>query len=126
MTATSDVPVRAAGSRLPLVVRVVAAGTFLMATSEFLVAGVLPEVADSFRIDVGCAGLAITVFAVGMIIGAPTMVLLIAGVRHRARDRRVLGDRRSGRGRRLRTIGTSIAAALSRQRGGAASTSGRT
>ena len=51
---------------LPLVVWVVTAGTFLMATSEFLVAGVLPEVAHDFRIDVGSAGLAITVFAIGI------------------------------------------------------------
>jgi DHA1 family inner membrane transport protein len=58
------------------VVWVVTAGTFLMATSEFLVAGVLPEVAGAFRIDVGSAGLAITVFAVGMIVGSPTTVLL--------------------------------------------------
>jgi MFS transporter, DHA1 family, chloramphenicol resistance protein len=69
---------------LPLVVWVVTAGTFLMATSEFLVAGVLPEVAQNFRIDVGSAGLAITVFAIGMVIGSPTMVLLTLRLPRRA------------------------------------------
>jgi len=69
---------------LPLVVWVVAAGTFLMATSEFLVAGVLPEVAHDFQVDVGSAGLAITVFAIGMVIGSPTMVLLTLRLPRRA------------------------------------------
>ena len=55
---TTDAQGTRGRSRLPLVVWVVTAGTFLMATSEFLVAGVLPEVAHAFRIDVGSAGLA--------------------------------------------------------------------
>ncbi|HEY5979521.1 MAG TPA: hypothetical protein VIT41_07785 [Microlunatus sp.] len=42
---------------------VLAAGTFLMGTSEFVVAGLLPEMASDFEITVGQAGLAITVFA---------------------------------------------------------------
>ncbi|WP_375386807.1 MFS transporter [uncultured Amnibacterium sp.] len=71
-------------SALPLVVWVVAVGTFLMATSEFLVAGVLPEVARDFRVDIGSAGLAITVFAIGMVIGSPTMVLLTLRLPRRA------------------------------------------
>ncbi|MDX2548644.1 hypothetical protein ACOT81_44740 [Streptomyces sp. WI04-05B] len=48
-------------TRLPLVVYVLTLGTFLMGTTEFVVAGLL-----------------ITVFAVGMIVGAP---LTAAGVR---------------------------------------------
>jgi predicted MFS family arabinose efflux permease len=63
-------------SRLPLVIYVLTAGTFLMGTTEFVVAGLLPELATDFDISVAQAGLAITVFAVGMIIGAPSMALL--------------------------------------------------
>lgn len=63
-------------ARLPLVSWVLAGGTFLMATSEFLVAGLLPQVASDFHVDIPQAGLSITVFAIGMIIGSPTMVLL--------------------------------------------------
>jgi predicted MFS family arabinose efflux permease len=63
-------------SRLPLAIYVLTAGTFLMGTSEFVVAGLLPEIAADFDTSVGQAGLAITVFAVGMIIGAPSMALL--------------------------------------------------
>jgi predicted MFS family arabinose efflux permease len=61
--------------RLPLVIYVLAGGTFLMGTTEFVIAGLLPELASAFGTTVGQAGLAITVFAVGMIVGAPTMAL---------------------------------------------------
>jgi len=63
-------------TRLPLVIYVLTAGTFLMGTSEFVVAGMLTEVAADFDTTVARAGLSITVFAVGMIIGAPLMALL--------------------------------------------------
>lgn len=61
--------------RLPGLVYVLTIGTFLMGTSEFVVAGLLPEVARSFTIPVSAAGASITVFAIGMIIGAPAMAL---------------------------------------------------
>lgn len=61
--------------RLPLVVHVLALGTFLMLTTEFVVAGILPEIAGDLGISWGQAGSLITVFAVGMIIGAPVMTL---------------------------------------------------
>ncbi|MFD8869126.1 MULTISPECIES: MFS transporter [unclassified Streptomyces] len=62
--------------RLPFVVYVLALGTFLMGTSEFVVAGLLPEIAGDLEVSVARAGLAITVFAVGMIVGAPLMSML--------------------------------------------------
>ncbi|QCR44862.1 MFS transporter [Curtobacterium sp. SGAir0471] len=65
-----------ARQRLPLVVPVLAAGTFLMITTEFVIAGILPEVAADLDVPLGRAGLLITVFAVGMIVGAPLMTLL--------------------------------------------------
>lgn len=74
MPATRSVP--STRFRLPLVIYVLTAGTFLMGTTEFVVAGLLPELAADFDTTVAQAGLAITVFAVGMIIGAPGMALL--------------------------------------------------
>ncbi len=62
--------------RLPFVVHLLALGTFLMVTTEFVVAGVLPEISDDLGISLSRAGLLITIFAVGMIIGAPTMAML--------------------------------------------------
>ncbi|MFF4035421.1 MFS transporter [Streptomyces sviceus] len=61
--------------KLPFVVWVLAAGTFLMGTTEFVVAGLLPELAGDLGVSVSHAGLLITAFAVGMIIGAPTMAM---------------------------------------------------
>src|ERR687886_2431822 len=72
----SDSVLVAPPARLPFAICVLTAGTFLMGTTEFVVAGLLPELAADFNISVGQAGLAITVFAVGMIVGAPAMALL--------------------------------------------------
>jgi predicted MFS family arabinose efflux permease len=65
-----------APARLPLVVYVLAVGTFLMLTTEFVVAGLLPEIAGDLQVSVAQAGLLITVFAVGMVVGAPVMALV--------------------------------------------------
>lgn len=72
--ATAEPP--ASGTRLPLVVYVLAAGTFLMLTTEFVVAGILPEVSADLGVGLAEAGHLITVFAVGMIVGAPVMTAL--------------------------------------------------
>ncbi|MBM7439305.1 MFS transporter [Streptomyces sp. HB132] len=61
--------------KLPFVVWVLAAGTFLMGTTEFVIAGLLPEMAADLNVSVSHAGLLITAFAVGMIVGGPTMAL---------------------------------------------------
>ncbi|WP_260463091.1 MFS transporter [Streptomyces sp. TRM72054] len=61
--------------KLPFVVWVLAAGTFLMGTTEFVVAGLLPELAGDLGVSVSHAGLLITAFAIGMIVGAPTMAM---------------------------------------------------
>ena len=63
-------------ARLPLVIYVLALGTFLMGTTEFVVAGLLPKMAGDLQVTVAQAGLLITVFAVGMIVGAPVMAML--------------------------------------------------
>jgi predicted MFS family arabinose efflux permease len=70
------VPTAVPSGRLPLVVYVLAVGTFLMLTTEFVVAGLLPEIAGDLQVSVAQAGLLITMFAVGMVVGAPTMALL--------------------------------------------------
>ena len=63
-------------ARLPLVIYVLAAGVFLMSTTELVMAGMLPGIAESFGIGVGEASLGITVFAIGMIVGSPLMAIL--------------------------------------------------
>ncbi len=71
---TASTPVRS--RPLPALIYVLAAGVFLMGTTEFIVAGILPEIADDLGITVANAGLTITVFAIGMIVGTPTMTAL--------------------------------------------------
>ncbi|MFE6157812.1 MFS transporter, partial [Streptomyces sp. NPDC056486] len=66
---------RTAHGKLPFVVWVLAAGTFLMGTTEFVIAGLLPELAGDLGVSVSHAGLLITAFAVGMIVGGPTMAM---------------------------------------------------
>ncbi len=63
-------------TRLPFVTYVLAIGTFLMGTTEFLIAGLLPEIAHDLDVTPARAGLLITVFAVGMIVGTPGMAIL--------------------------------------------------
>ncbi|GEM30318.1 hypothetical protein NN3_13250 [Nocardia neocaledoniensis NBRC 108232] len=55
-----------------------------MGTTVFMLAGLLPEVAGDLGIDLGRAGLLITAFAVGMIIGPPVMVPASTMSRRRA------------------------------------------
>jgi len=76
--APSAVPAGDGGTavRLPFLVYVLAVGTFLMLTTEVVVAGLLPEIAGDLGVSVAQAGLLITVFAAGMIVGSPTMALL--------------------------------------------------
>src|SRR5690242_4558278 len=75
-TLTEHRPPGSSSGSLPPLVLVLALGTFLMGTSEFVVAGLLPEMAQSLDVSVARAGLLITVFAVGMVVGAPIMAIL--------------------------------------------------
>ncbi|MGH3158614.1 MAG: MFS transporter, partial [Streptosporangiaceae bacterium] len=59
--------------RMPPVVYVLGAVIFLMGTTEFIVAGLLPQISSGRHVSVARTGLLITAFAVGMIIGAPAM-----------------------------------------------------
>jgi predicted MFS family arabinose efflux permease len=50
---------------LPRVVYVLAAGTVLMGTTEFMIAGLLPDIADGLQVGEARAGLLISAFAIG-------------------------------------------------------------
>lgn len=58
---------------MPLALYLLALAVFAMGTSEFMLAGLVPDIATSFDVSVGTAGLLTSAFAVGMIGGAPTM-----------------------------------------------------
>ncbi|MEO3750710.1 Cmx/CmrA family chloramphenicol efflux MFS transporter [Streptomyces sp. B6B3] len=58
---------------MPLAVYVLGAAVFALGTSEFMLAGLLPEVSDDLDVSIPTAGLLISAFAIGMIIGAPLL-----------------------------------------------------
>lgn len=61
---------------IPVVVPVLAVAIFALGTSEFMIAGLLPELAADLRVTIPQAGYLISAFAVGMIVGAPLMAVL--------------------------------------------------
>ncbi|WP_162903831.1 MFS transporter [Leucobacter sp. wl10] len=82
-TPTAAAPVTASRG-LPPVVYLLGAVTFLIGTSELIVAGLLPDIAAALHTTVSRAGLMITLFAAGMIIGAPVMALATMRLPRRA------------------------------------------
>lgn len=61
---------------MPRVVLVLAVCVFALGTSEFMIAGLLPEMAADLSVTIPQAGYLISAFAAGMIVGAPTMAVL--------------------------------------------------
>ncbi|MFI0480365.1 Cmx/CmrA family chloramphenicol efflux MFS transporter [Actinomadura sp. 9N215] len=64
------------GRRLPLGVYLLAFSLFAMGSAEFLLAGVLPAVADDLQISLSSAGALISAFAIGVVIGGPPFAVL--------------------------------------------------
>lgn len=71
---------------MPALFYLLALAVFAQGTSEFVLAGLLPGIAGDLDVSLGQAGLLTAAFAVGMIIGAPTM----AAVTRRLSPRRTL------------------------------------
>ncbi len=51
---------------------------FSLTTGEFVIAGILPDLAANLSMSVAAAGLLVTAYAVGMIVGGPTITVLTA------------------------------------------------
>ncbi|SEG85501.1 MFS transporter, DHA1 family, chloramphenicol resistance protein [Thermomonospora echinospora] len=58
---------------MPLPLYLLAMAVFAMGTSEFMLAGLLPDIASDLDVTVGTAGMLTSAFAIGMIVGAPLM-----------------------------------------------------
>ena len=58
---------------MPLVIVLLAVAVFAQGTSEFMLAGLLPDIAEDLAISIPQAGLLTSAFALGMIVGAPAM-----------------------------------------------------
>ncbi|MFI8257562.1 Cmx/CmrA family chloramphenicol efflux MFS transporter [Streptomyces filamentosus] len=61
---------------MPLPLYLLALAVFAMGTSEFMLSGLLPDLARDLGVSVGAAGTLTSAFAVGMVIGAPLMAVL--------------------------------------------------
>ncbi|MBQ1089393.1 Cmx/CmrA family chloramphenicol efflux MFS transporter [Streptomyces sp. B93] len=61
---------------MPLPLYLLALAVFAMGTSEFMLAGLLPDIASDFDVTVGTAGVLTSAFAIGMIVGAPLVAAL--------------------------------------------------
>ncbi|WP_026404387.1 Cmx/CmrA family chloramphenicol efflux MFS transporter [Actinomadura rifamycini] len=61
---------------MPLPLYLLASAVFAMGTSEFMLAGLLPDIAADVGVSVATAGTLTSAFAVGMVAGAPLMAAL--------------------------------------------------
>ncbi|RMI42038.1 MFS transporter [Streptomyces triticirhizae] len=62
---------------MPRAVHVLAFGIFAMVSSEFLVAGMMPQMAEGLGVSVSAIGYLITAFAVAMAVGGPLLSLAL-------------------------------------------------
>ncbi|MFF9364949.1 Cmx/CmrA family chloramphenicol efflux MFS transporter [Streptomyces griseoluteus] len=61
---------------MPLPLYLLALAVFAMGTSEFMLAGLLPDIASELDVTVGTAGVLTSAFAIGMVVGAPLVAAL--------------------------------------------------
>ncbi|MFF7456965.1 MFS transporter [Kitasatospora sp. NPDC008115] len=61
---------------MPLVLLALAIGAFSIGTTEFVIMGLLPEIAADYGVSIPTAGLLVTGYALGVVVGAPLMAVL--------------------------------------------------
>ncbi|GAA1648966.1 MFS transporter [Kribbella alba] len=61
---------------MPIAVYVLGLAIFAQGTSELMLAGLLPELATDLEVSIPAAGLLVSAFAVGMLIGAPVLAVV--------------------------------------------------
>ncbi len=62
-------------TRMPIAVYMLGLAVFALGTSEFMLSGLLPPIADDMNVSIPRAGLLISAFAIGMVIGAPLLAV---------------------------------------------------
>ena len=61
---------------MPRALLALAIGAFGIGTTEFVVMGMLPEIADGLGVSVSAVGMLISAYAIGVVVGAPTLTAL--------------------------------------------------
>lgn len=69
---------------MPIALFALAVGAFGIGLTEFVIAGILPQIATEFNISIPSAGLMATSYALGVFIGAPLMTVLGSGMPRKA------------------------------------------
>jgi DHA1 family inner membrane transport protein len=70
--------------RVVIAVVALALGGFAIGTTEFVTMGVLPDIAEGVGVDIPTAGHVISVYALGVVVGAPVIAALSARLPRRA------------------------------------------
>ncbi|MGY3851428.1 MFS transporter [Aeromonas aquatilis] len=65
-------------NRLPGQIWILTLSAFAIGTAEFVIAGILPQVAESLGVSAGGAGNLITVYALAIVIGGPILTLWLS------------------------------------------------
>ncbi|MEU4259983.1 Cmx/CmrA family chloramphenicol efflux MFS transporter [Streptomyces fradiae] len=60
---------------MPAAVYILGLSVFALGTSEFMLSGLLPPIADDMDVSIPQAGLLISAFAIGMVVGAPLLAV---------------------------------------------------
>ncbi|MER5771463.1 Cmx/CmrA family chloramphenicol efflux MFS transporter [Streptomyces sp. NPDC001985] len=60
---------------MPLAVYILGLSVFALGTSEFMLSGLLPPIAEDMDVSIPQAGLLISAFAIGMVVGAPLLAV---------------------------------------------------
>ncbi|MFF4831386.1 MFS transporter [Streptomyces sp. NPDC001315] len=68
---------------MPLALLALAVGAFGIGTTEFVMMGLLPEVADDLHISIPSAGHLVSAYALGVVIGAPLLAAVTARMSRR-------------------------------------------
>ncbi|MEV6049481.1 MFS transporter [Streptomyces sp. NPDC052107] len=68
---------------MPLALLALAVGAFGIGTTEFVMMGLLPDVADDLHISIPTAGHLVSAYALGVVIGAPLLAALTARMSRR-------------------------------------------
>ncbi|NIX76317.1 MFS transporter [Microvirga terricola] len=76
--ARASEPLRPSRLSVALIELALAVGSFGIGTGEFAIMGLLPNVAEEFRVTTPQAGYAISAYALGVVVGAPIIAVLAA------------------------------------------------